>query len=130
MQTTVFIDGASRNHGMPGRSRAACAVVIFQDREEVVRFVRGLGDRTNEEAEYEALIDALLICSMSDMRQPVIYSDSSVVVGLTKNKMVCRDRKLLPYYMTVKELSMTIGFHIKQVPRTKSSYQTVYVISS
>lgn len=116
---TVLIDGASRNQGANKPRRAACAVVIFENKTEIVRFSRGLGDRSNNEAEYEALVSALLICTMSDIATPVIYSDSSVVVNHVKRKWDIKSPELLPYWMTVNEIAASYGFHIKEVPRKK-----------
>ncbi len=119
MYIRVFIDGAARNQGGPGPRRAAAAVVIFKNNKEIVRFVRGLGDRSNNEAEYEALIAALLICTMSDFEAPIIYSDSAVVVNHTNGKWQCKKKELLPYYLTVKEIRANYHFQIVQVPRAK-----------
>jgi ribonuclease HI len=116
---TVLIDGASRNQGANTTKRAACAVVIFENRKEVQHFVRGLGDRTNNEAEYEALITALLICVNPDVAAPFIYSDSSVVVNHVNRKWQIKSPVLLPYYMTVNEIAQSYGFVLKEVPRNK-----------
>ncbi len=114
-----FIDGASRKPFNSDEMKAACATVIFKSGKEIVRFVRGLGNRTNNEAEYEALITTLLICSMWELPAPTIYSDSEIVVKYTNNKWECRNKILLPYYMTVRDLQTSYSFQIKQVPRKK-----------
>lgn len=100
-------------------SRSACAVVIFKNGKEIIRFVRGLGSRTSNEAEYEALIAALLCCWMSELPSPDIYCDSTVVVQHTTNKWVCKSPLLLPYYLTVQDIQAAYGFKIHQVPRAK-----------
>lgn len=117
--TQCFIDGAARNHGTDRKIDSACACVIYKNRKEVVRFARCLGARSNNAAEYEALIQCLLICSMSDFDRPIIYSDSAVVVNHTKGIWKCRSEDLLPYYLTVKELQAEYVFDIVQVPRNK-----------
>ena len=93
--------------------------MIYKNKKEVVRFARGLGSRTNNEAEYEALIAALLICSMSDFDNPIIYSDSAVVVNHINSKWVCRSPHLLPLYFTVKEIQKEFSFNLVQVNRNK-----------
>jgi len=115
----AFIDGATRNQGTGRKTDSACACVIYHNRKEVVRFARPIGSRTNNAAEYEALIQCLLICSMSDFNRPIIYSDSAVVVNHTKGIWKCRSEDLLPYYMTVKQLQEENPFDIVQVPRDK-----------
>jgi ribonuclease HI len=117
---TVFIDGACRNNGSKDQpSDAAAAVVIYRNRKEIARFVRGVGRVTNNIAEYEALISALLICSMMDFPRPVIYSDSLLVVNHTKGIWQCKSADLLPFYMTVKEIQAEFVFDIVHVPRKR-----------
>jgi len=115
----VFIDGAARRQGSGQPTDAACACVVYRNRIEMVRFARPLGSVTNNAAEYEALISALLCCSMNDYARPVIYSDSAVVVNLTTGKWQLRAENLLPYYMTVREIQKEYNFDIRQVPRAK-----------
>jgi len=54
----VIIDGAARGQGARGvtKGNASCAVIIFNKKKPVAQYARGLGRRTNNEAEYEALI--------------------------------------------------------------------------
>lgn len=94
---------------------------MFKSNKEIVRFARGLGDRSNNEAEYEALISALLILAMQDLPSPTIYSDSAVVVNHTNRRWACRSTVLLPYYMTVQEIRSEYQFQLIQVPRSKVS---------
>lgn len=118
MHIEVFIDGACRNNGITDKANsAACAVIIFKNRQEVVRFARGLGNRSNNAAEYEALIAALLICSMSEFKDPKIYSDSAVVVNQVNGRWECRAEELFPLWMTVKIIQEEYAFQLIQVPR-------------
>lgn len=116
----VFIDGASRGQGVASsKGEAACAVVIFDRQKPVAQYARGLGQRTNNEAEYEALITALIMCSMSDYRDPIIYSDSSVVVNQVTGKWVCRSPRLLPLWMSVNNIQKEYRFRLHQVKRDR-----------
>lgn len=118
MITEVFVDGACRNNGDPQRPNiAACAFVIYQNRKEVVRFARGLGDRTNNQAEYEALIHALLVCSVS-YTDPVIYSDSGLVVNQVTGLWKCHNSSLFPLYKAVQDIKSEYNFKLVHVPRT------------
>jgi ribonuclease HI len=100
----VYCDGASRGQGQKTRGEAACAVVVYKNNKEIARYARGLGKRTNNEAEYEAVITSLLICSMADLYDPIIYSDSAVVVNHITGKWECRHESLLPLLHSVKEI--------------------------
>jgi ribonuclease HI len=119
MYIQVFIDGAARNQGDERPNEAASACVIYNKKKEIVRWVRGLGPVSNNVAEYSALIDALLICSMTDFPRPIIYTDSQVVYKHAKGIWRCRKPDLLPFYMTMKEIQDEYAFDIVWVPREK-----------
>jgi ribonuclease HI len=115
----VFVDGASRGQGKRSMGDASCAVVIFDRKKPVAHYARGLGKRTNNEAEYEALITALLMCTMSNYADPIIYSDSAVVVNQVSGKWSCKNEKLVPLWMSVKEIQEEYRFRLYQVDRTR-----------
>ncbi len=115
----VFVDDAARNQGIDKPTEAACACVVYKNKKEMVRFARCLGTRTNNQAEYEALINALLVCAMTDFLNPTIYSDSSVVVNHINGVWNCRSAELLPFYLTVKQIQSEYPFRLIQVPRAK-----------
>jgi ribonuclease HI len=118
MISEVFIDGACRNNGIAGvPNNAACAVIVYENRKEILRFARPLGERTNNQAEYEALIHALLMCSMADIKDPVIYSDSSVVVNQVTGLWRCHSSSLFPFWKTVETIKEEYNFRLVHVPR-------------
>lgn len=109
----VMVDGASRGKN----STAACAFVIYKNRKKIAQFTRPLGKASNNAAEYEAVIHALLACSMSDVVEPIIYSDSAVVVNQVNGKWECKNPNLIPLLMSVKILEEAWPFRLVQVPR-------------
>jgi ribonuclease HI len=115
----VFIDGASRGQGKVTLGEAACAAVVFDKKKPTAQYARGLGQRTNNEAEYEALLTALLMCVMSDYSDPIIYSDSAVVVNQVNGVWACRHKRLIPLWLSVKEIQQEYRFRLVQVDRTK-----------
>lgn len=117
---TAFIDGAARFQGDERPNEAASAVVIYRNRKEIVRFVRGCGNITNNAAEYMALIDCLLICSMSVYPSPIIYSDSKLVCNQTNGVWNCEDPDLLPLFLTVQMIKDQYNFTLIHVPRSKT----------
>jgi len=117
MHIEVFCDGASRGQGQKKLGEAACAVVIYKNRKRVAQFARGLGARTNNEAEYEAVIAALLMCSMSDLVHPVIYTDSAVVANHINGNWKCKNKTLLPLLMTIQDISEEYKFRVVHVAR-------------
>ncbi len=113
----VFCDGASRGQGQKRFGEAACAVVVYKNKRKVVEFARGLGARTNNEAEYEAVITSLLICTMSEFVDPIIYTDSAVVANHVNQKWICKHPSLVPLLMTIEEIKSEYRFRLIQVPR-------------
>jgi len=113
----VFCDGASRGQGQKKFGEASCGVVVYKNRKKIAQFARGLGPRTNNEAEYEAVIAGLLICSMADLVDPIIYTDSAVVANQVNGKWKCKNAALMPLLMTVEEIKAEFNFRVVQVPR-------------
>jgi ribonuclease HI len=118
MNVEVFCDGASRGQGQKRFGEASCAAVVYKNRKKVAQFARGLGARTNNEAEYEAVIAALLICSMSDFADPIIYTDSAVVANHVNGKWECKNAALVPLLMTIEDIREEYSFRVVQVDRS------------
>lgn len=118
MNIEVFCDGASRGQGQKRFGEASCAAVVYKNRKKVAQFARGLGARTNNEAEYEAVIAALLICSMSDFIDPIIYTDSAVVANHVNGKWECKNAALVPLLMTIEDIREEYSFRVVQVDRS------------
>lgn len=118
-----FIDGACRNNGSKEvEPEAACAAMIYKNKKEVFRFARELGNRTNNQAEYEALILCLTMCIAADIPRPIIYSDSQVVVNQMNGVWESVDPGLLPFYLTATRLKANYNFDLVKVPRSKVFY--------
>lgn len=117
MNIEVFCDGASRGQGQKKFGEAACSAVVYKNRKKIAQFARGLGPRTNNEAEYEAVIAGLLICSMSDLIDPIIYTDSAVVANQINGRWQCRNSALIPLLMTIEDIRSEYNFRVLQVPR-------------
>lgn len=118
MNIEVFCDGASRGQGQKKFGEAACGVVVYKNRKKIAQFARGLGPRTNNEAEYEAVIAGLLICSMGDLYDPIIYTDSAVVANQVNGKWKCKNDALMPLLMTIEEIRSEFNFRVVQVNRS------------
>jgi ribonuclease HI len=118
MTIEVFCDGASRGQGQKKFGDASCAAVVYKNRKKIAQFARGLGYRTSNEAEYEAVISGLLICSMADLVDPIVYTDSAVVANQVNGKWQCRNATLMPLLMTIEEIRSEFNFRVVQVKRS------------
>ena len=72
----IFCDGASRSN--PGD--ASIGVSISLDGKEIHTISRKIGIATNNEAEYQALIDALKYCIENSIKEIEVFLDSNLVV--------------------------------------------------
>ncbi len=93
MRHQVFCDGASRSN--PGD--ASIGVCILLDGKEVHAISKKIGIATNNEAEYQALIDGLNFCIDNSIREIDVFLDSNLVVEqVNKNyKVKAENLKLL-----------------------------------
>lgn len=89
----VYTDGAAR--GNPGPSASGFA--IFENGKRIKEDFRFDGIRTNNQAEYNAIIGALEWCAERFPSSNIkIYSDSELVVRQIKNEYKVRTKALLP----------------------------------
>jgi len=61
------------------------------------------------------------MCTMSDYKDPIFYSDSAVVVNQVNGSWKCKNMNLLPLYISVMEIREEYRFRIRQVDRSKVS---------
>ncbi len=96
----VFSDGASR--GNPGIS--AIAFMILSHDALLKKYSKYVGVRTNNQAEYEALISALEHASKLSDREVSCFMDSELVVKQLNGSYKVRDPKLKILWRRVQEL--------------------------
>ena len=79
----IYTDGASRNN--PGHS--GIGVVAFnEDNTILFEYKEYLGKKTNNEAEYIALLKAMEICVQKEIFHVDFFLDSQLVVEQIKGK--------------------------------------------
>lgn len=97
----LFTDGASR--GNPGH--AALGVVIEDEQGMRLRGLhRYLGQRTNNEAEYQALIEGLQAVKEWKPDAVEVYLDSKLVVEQLHGRYKVKAKELLPLHRHAQEL--------------------------
>ena len=96
MEITVNTDGASR--GNPGKS--AIAYVIKGISDEVIEFAKVIGETTNNQAEYQALIAALeKILEENVKNSNIVFNlDSELVVKQIEGLYKVKNAQLKPVY--------------------------------
>ena len=76
MRYQLYCDGASRSN--PGD--ASIGISILLDDKEVHTISKKIGIATNNEAEYQALIDGLNYCVDNSIKEIKVFLDSNLVV--------------------------------------------------
>lgn len=112
----VFTDGGSR--GNPGPSACAFVAVVgatgpgFTGGRAIRRSSRYLGIRTNNEAEYTGLIDALKWARSRGLTELTIHSDSELLVHQLDGSFRVKAEKLKPLFQEVKSLLEGIRYEV------------------
>lgn len=105
---TLYTDGASR--GNPGP--AAAAWLILQGTKVLESEVRVLGEKTNNFAEYSALISALSATKKygdPKTTELEVFSDSNLVISQMNGRYKVRSADLKPLYEEAKKIAETFA---------------------
>ncbi len=117
---TLFVDGASRNN--PGQSGAG--IYLLRDSEVVHKEGFYLGIKTNNQAEYIALLLGLFF--IGDYHQPGdtvrIVSDSQLLVMQLKNKYKINNLVLKQYHTLAQKMALLYDAHFEHVLRADNTF--------
>lgn len=111
-------DGAAR--GNPGP--AGIGIVIKDEKGAVVREIfKYVGETTNNQAEYLALLEALEAASKLGAESVGVFADSELMVSQVKGLYKVKNAGLKPLFEQVKELLRKFRVcNIEYVPREKN----------
>jgi ribonuclease HI len=118
----TYSDGASR--GNPGPS-AIAFIILDEDDEVLEENSRSLGIRTNNQAEYEALISALERASALGSREVTCYSDSQLVVKQLNGEWRVKEPELRSLWRKVIAMKRFNKTSFIWVPRADRHIQEV-----
>ena len=117
MILNVFTDGGSR--GNPGLS--GYGVVVKTDHKTIYRESKSLGIKTNNEAEYYALISAIswLIQEKPSAEKIVFHSDSELVIRQVQGIYKMKAQNLKPLLAQVTSLlsRLNLPYEFSSIPR-------------
>ena len=100
MKHQVFCDGASRSN--PGD--ASIGVSISLDGKEIHTISKEIGIATNNEAEYQALIDGLNYCIENSINEVDVFLDSKLVIEQVKKNYKVKAHNLKEYNSQVENM--------------------------
>lgn len=116
---TIFIDGASRNN--PGK--AGAGILMKKDEQIVLQEGFYLGIKTNNQAEYLALLLALFfIQEYADPKDSIqIISDSELLVKQFLGTYRVKNEGLKPLYQLAQSIVQNFSIHFMHVIREENT---------
>jgi ribonuclease HI len=116
---TIHTDGGAR--GNPGP--AAFAYVIQRDGAPAIEHAEAIGEATNNQAEYTALVRALEHAArLGTDHRLLVHSDSELLVKQMNGEYRVKDEGLKPLYEQARRLASRFGsVTIRHVPRGQNA---------
>ena len=116
-KVVLYIDGAA----MPDGQGAGIGGVCYKSEKKIFSFSEFIGNRTNNEAEYFALIQGLSHALEKEIQSITIYSDSQLIVNQINGKyQVKNERMILCYQKATNILSNFNSWTLIHIPREKN----------
>ena len=125
MNLVIYSDGGAR--GNPGPS--GIGAVLYNEKNEVVaKISRYIGEGTNNQAEYQALLVALEKAKDLRAKEVKCYLDSELVVKQLKGEYKVKDQLLAQHFLKIWNLKKdfsNISFHHVRREKNKLADQLV-----
>ena len=117
----LFIDGAAEFDEDLKPNNAGIGGLIKKGDELVYSFSENIGIRTNNEAEYSALIQGIKACLDHKIYHINIFSDSELIVNQVNGKYKLKDSKMIKLHAEVTKLCSELeSWTISHVPREQN----------
>ena len=115
----MYFDGCSK--GNPGH--AGIGAVIYQNADELWGASQYIGDtKTNNQAEYSALIFGLQSAIDHNIKELLVYGDSQLVINQMNNIYKVKHPYLIILYNQAKELTKQFNYiEFKHILRNKNN---------
>lgn len=104
MSHKLFTDGGAR--GNPGP--AAIGGVLYNDNQEIANFSEYIGETTNNQAEYKAIIRGVELAIENNVLELACFLDSELIVEQLNKRYKVKDKELAKLF--VKVWNMTTKF--------------------
>lgn len=114
----MYVDGASKgNHDKNLQNDSYICVIAPEIGITIMESKKWL---TNNEAEWEAFLEALKLSRTYKLNKVKIYSDSKLVVEQFNGNWQCKDEKMMGYYVASKSFADFIEVELVWIPREKN----------
>lgn len=111
MDISIFTDGGSR--GNPGP--AAIGIVVYdQDKNIIFELAKYIGNKTNNQAEYQAVLEAIKwLCEhISRIKKVDFFVDSELVAKQLNGEYKIKSANIKPLVNQINQLRNTLPFKI------------------
>ena len=114
----MYVDGAANQKG------SGVGLVVISPEETIIEKSLRLGfSATNNEAEYEALLQGIAMVQNMEGKVVEMFSDLRLVVGQVKGELEARDAKMQEYLSQVKRLQSSFDlFSLSHVSRSGNTH--------
>ena len=114
----VYVDDATNQRG------SGVGIVLVSPKKLTIEKSLRLGfSTTNNEVEYEALLEGMSMVQRMGGKSIKMFSDSRLVVGQVKGKLEARDEMMQGYLSQVRHLqSRSESFSLLHVPRSGNTH--------
>ena len=114
----VYVDGAENQRG----SRVGL-VLVSPEKLTIEKSLRLGFSATNNEAEYEVLLEGISMVQRIKGKLVKIFSDSMLVVGQVKGELEVRDERMQGYLSQVRHLQSEFeSFSLLHIPRSGNTH--------
>ncbi|KAM2273774.1 hypothetical protein ACFX1S_043664 [Malus domestica] len=114
---SLYVDGSSNQQGC-----GAGLVFTTPDKVAMEYALRFKFKASNNEAEYEALIEGLRLAKHLSVKRIDIFSDSQLVVDQVTNNFDAKDNSMAAYLAQTQLLLKHFHYQITQIPRAANSH--------
>ena len=114
----MYVDGATNQRG------SGVGLVVTSPEGIIIEKSLRLGFlATNNEVEYEALLEGMTMVQRMEARIVEVFSNSRLVVGQVNGELEARDTRMQDYLSQVKRLQSGFeSFSLQQVPRSRNMH--------
>ena len=114
----VYVDGASNQKGL-----GVGLVLMSSEKVVIEKSLRLNFSATNNEAEYEALLEGMAMVQRIGGKSIKLFSDSRLVVNQVKGEFEAKDERMQGYLSQVKCLQLKFdSFDLLHVPRSGNAH--------
>ena len=114
----VYVDGVANQRGS-----GVGLVLVSLEQITIEKSLRLGFSTTNNEVEYEVLLEGMSIVQRMDGKAVKMFSDSRLVVGQVKGELEARDERMQRYLSQVRHLQSGFeSFNLLHIPRNGNTH--------